>query len=165
MIYQILDALDNAKKLPQAHAHCDIPCKIYDPVSAQLAALSVVRLIDIMTEASAAEPEALQTQNTIARCVMRKEEEAERVKQEIRIIWGDYFKTPQIEAFPEIPGLTHEIMLKASDCKQNAARKDGEALVDLVNRFAEIFWTTKEIETIRHPCPYPPRLATIYPVL
>ena len=80
MIYQILDALDHAKKLPQAHAHCDIPCKIYDPVSAQLAALSVVRLIDIMTEASAAEPEALQTQNTIASCVMRKEEEAERVK-------------------------------------------------------------------------------------
>ena len=56
MIYQILNAIDNATKLPQAHAHCDIPCKIYDPVSVQLAALSVVRLIDIMTEALEAEP-------------------------------------------------------------------------------------------------------------
>ena len=32
------------------HAHCDIPCKIYDPAVAQIAALSVVRLMDIIAE-------------------------------------------------------------------------------------------------------------------
>ena len=165
MIYQILDALDNAKKLPQAHAHCDIPCKIYDPVSAQIAALSVVRLIDIMTEASAAEPEALQTQNTIARCVMRKEEEAERVKREIRIIWGDYFKTPHFKEYGEIDDLTYQIMQKASACKQGVHREDGHDLLNLINNFAEIFWHTKEVKTVRRICPYPPSLEIVYPSL
>ena len=36
-----------------AHAHCDIPCKIYDPSTAQIAALTVIRMIDIIEEAIA----------------------------------------------------------------------------------------------------------------
>ena len=35
-------------KVNKVHAHCDIPCKVYDPSIAQYAALSVVRLIDII---------------------------------------------------------------------------------------------------------------------
>ena len=31
-------------------AHCDIPCKIYDPAISQVAALSVVRLLDLIEE-------------------------------------------------------------------------------------------------------------------
>ena len=165
MIYQILNALDSAATLPQVHAHCDIPCKIYDPASAQLAALSVVRLMDIMMEASAAETGTLDTQNTIARCVMRKEEEAEKVKQEIRVIWGDYFKTPHFKEYGEIDDLTHQIMQKASACKQGIHRNDGHVLVNLINQFAEIFWHTKEIKTVRRICPYPPSLETVYPYL
>ena len=38
-------------KVNKVHAHCDIPCKVYDPSIAQYAALSVVRLIDIIEEA------------------------------------------------------------------------------------------------------------------
>ena len=31
-------------------AHCDIPCKVYDPYIAQYAALSVIRLQDLIAE-------------------------------------------------------------------------------------------------------------------
>ena len=165
MIYQILNALDNAAKLPQVHAHCDIPCKIYDPALAQIAALSVARLLDIMAEASAAKAGELETQNTIVRCVIRKEEEAEKVKQEIRIIWGDYFKTPHFKEYGEIDDLTHQIMQKASACKQSIHCNDGHDLVNLINQFAEIFWHTREIKTVRRICPYPPSLETVYPCL
>ena len=163
MMFRLLRALDTVSDIPTAHAHCDIPCKIYDPATAQIAALSVVRLMDIMGEAVGADPLSLDAQNTIARCILRKEEEAEKVKQEVRVIWGDYFKTPHIEAFPEIHDLTHRIMQKASACKQGTARAEGEALVELVNRFVEIFWETKDVKTARHPCPYPPNLPTVYP--
>ena len=166
MMFSLARALDAVTDIPTAGAHCDIPCKIYDPAVAQIAALSVVRLMDIMGEAAAgAETLSLDAQNTIARCVLRKEEEAEKVKQEVRVIWGDYFKTPQIDAFPEIHDLTHRIMQKASACKQGTTRADGEELVELVNRFAEIFWQTKDVKTERHGCPYPPNLPTVYPVL
>ena len=65
------------------------------------------------------------------------------LKKEIRVLWGDYFKTPHFDTFPEIHDLSHGIMQKASACKQGIQRKDGEELVNLVNRFAEIFWETK----------------------
>ena len=38
------------KDFQVAEAHCDIPCKIYDPAISQVAALSVIRLIDLLTK-------------------------------------------------------------------------------------------------------------------
>ena len=166
MVYKITNVLDTLLDIPTASAHCDIPCKIYDPSAAQVAAATIVRLIDIVNETLKAEDVmSLAGQNTIARCVMRKEEEAEKVKHEVRIIWGDYFKAPQFERFPEIHGLTHNIMMKASVCKQGVAREDGEALAELLNQFAEIFWATKDVKTARHNSPNLPNLPTVYPSL
>ena len=166
MIHAALQAFDRIATVPGASAHCDIPCRIYDPAPAQIAALSVVRLMDIMAEtADKADSPTLATHNTMARCVLRKEEEAERVKHEIRIIWGDYFKAPQFEKFPDVHELVHQIMLKGSACKQQVSRADGEALVELVNRFAEIYWATKDVKTERKTCPYPPSLEVVRPVL
>ena len=65
---------------------------------------------------------SLDYQNTIARCVVRKEEESEKVKHETRILWGDYFKKPLLEKYPEIHELCHSIMFKASFCKQEIDR-------------------------------------------
>ena len=39
-------------KTDEVFAHCDIPCKIYDPIVIQVAALSVVRILDIINETS-----------------------------------------------------------------------------------------------------------------
>ena len=166
MLHSLLQSLDAINPFPRAEAHCDIPCKIYDPSTALIAALSVVRLMDIMKEKSeGGDTTSLATQNSVARCVMRKEEEAEKVKHEIRIIWGDYFKAPQFEVFPDASSVVHKIMLLGGACKQGVNRADGEALVDAVNQFAEMFWATKGIKTIKKTCPYPPSLEVVYPVL
>ncbi len=166
MLYSVIKAFDRVAPVAEAEAHCDIPCKIYDPAVAQIAALSVVRMMDIMKEASEkTDADALTTANTLTRCVLQKEEEAEKVKKEIRVIWGDYFKAPQFEKHPNAHDLAHQIMLKASACKQGTSRADGEALVDLVNQFAAVFWDTKGVATERKTCPYPPSLEVVRPVL
>ena len=158
--------LDRVPGIEEAHAHCDIPCRIYDTAPALIAAVSVVRMMDILHEVAAkTDADPVSKQNTIARNVAMKEKEAEKVKHEVRIIWGDYFKAPQIEKYPEIHDLAHKIMLAGSACKQDVHRADGLKLVDLVNRFAEIYWATKDIKTVRKPCPYPPNLEVVYPVL
>ena len=36
--------------IKEVKAHCDIPCKIYDPATAQIAALSIIRLLDLIAE-------------------------------------------------------------------------------------------------------------------
>jgi len=166
MLHKIISATERFTKLTTAKAHCDVPCKIYDPAPALIAALSVVRMMDIMAEvADNKEADLLTQTNTLTRCVLQKEDEAEKVKKEIRIIWGDYFKAPQFEAHPTAQDLAHKIMLKASACKQGTSRADGEELVELVNQFAEIFWETKGVETTRKTSPYPPSMAVVYPVL
>ena len=164
LFHQALKYVDRYFCFPQVNAHCDIPCKIYDPAIATISALSVIRLIDIIIEEEAAENRgSTRSQNTIARCIQRKEEESERLKQEIRIIWGDYFKKPQIEKFPDIHQLAHEIMNMASATKQQVDREKACLLLEAVNRFSEIFWASKDTSTERKQAPYPPHLEIVRP--
>ena len=150
-------------QIKNAYAHCDIPCKIYDPAVSLVAALSVVRLTDILLEIG--DLNSLDNQSKLARVVAQKEDEAQKVKDEVNIIWGDYFKEPQLEAFPETHEIVHGIMRLGSKCKQEVSREAAEELLQELNRFADIFWKTKGIETQRVIAPYPPALPMIVPVL
>lgn len=147
----------------QVQAHCDIPCKIYDPATAQIATLSVIRLLDLIAEIGDSTSAADLAQ--LSRLTEQKETHAASVKHDITTIWGDYFKAPQIEAYPEVHELVHTIMQQASKCKQGIARENGENLLNSVNRFAEMFWATKGVETKSVIAPYPPALAVTQPVL
>jgi len=75
-------------KLDTVKAHCDVPCGIYDPSGAQIAALSVIRMLDLINAAEKGDDEAAYL-NNMARYIAVKEEEAIKCKEEIRIIWGD----------------------------------------------------------------------------
>lgn len=162
MLKNVLNKFD----IKTVSAHCDIPCKIYDPISAQLAAISVVRFIDILTEINASErPLSDEKAANVIRLVREKEIHAEKTKHEIRVIWGDYMKTPQFEKFPKIHEITHEIMMLGSKCKQSVERQHALDLLDKVNEFAEIFWQTKNVGVYRARAPYPPALEMVYPDL
>jgi nickel superoxide dismutase len=146
-------------------AHCDIPCKIYDPISAQIATLTMIRIVDLIQELDTSESASLENKAQFVRLVLQKEEHGLKVKEEIRVIWGDYFKTPQFEPFLEIHDLTHSIMLECSKSKQNLSKDSTLKLLQKVNRFAEIFWLSKNVKVFRQVCPYPPQQELIYPDL
>ena len=149
-------------KIKEAQAHCDIPCKIYDPVVIQIAALTVVRILDIIEEKKL-DTSKIDDVSELARLTLEKENQAKIVKDETRIIWGDYFKLPQIEVFPNVHDLVHSIMMQGSKCKQSLDRENATKLVDLVNDFSEIFWKTKDVPTVRVTAPYPPALEMVVP--
>ena len=165
MIHQLLSKLHAVSPFPAVSAHCDIPCKIYDPFSAQLAALSVIRFVDLLNELAEKETLTFADQAQMSRLVAEKETHAEKVKHEVRVIWGDYFKAPQFEQVPDVHHLVHSIMLKASACKQHISRQPAEELLVLVNQFAIAFWLTKGVETFTATCPYPPAEQVVYPKL
>ncbi len=151
-------------KIKNVKAHCDIPCAVYDPAVAQYAALSVLRFLDLIGEM----PENINSKKDLAhltRLVQQKEEHAIEVKDAVRTIWGDYFKEPQMEKFPEIHELSHSIMMTASKCKQDIDRQNGVDLLEKVNRFAEIFWATKDVKTETKKSLNPPHMDIIVPVL
>ena len=151
-------------RIKDVNAHCDIPCAVYDPAVAQYAALSVLRFLDLIGEM----PEKIDSKKDLAhltRLVEQKEEHAAEVKNAVRTIWGDYFKEPHMEKFPEIHSLAHSIMMTASKCKQDIDRQNGVDLIEQVNRFAEIFWATKEVDTETKTSLNPPNVKMIVPVL
>ncbi len=150
-------------QIKNAYAHCDIPCKIYDPAVSLVAALSVVRLTDILLEID--DLSSLDSQSKLARVVVQKEDEAQKVKDEVNIIWGDYFKEPQLEAFPETHEIVHGIMRLGSKCKQEVSREAAEELLRELNRFVDVFWKTKDIETKTVIAPYLPALSMVVPIL
>ena len=165
MSHSIVKALDSLFGFQTASAHCDIPCKIYDPSTAQIAVLSVIRFCDLITELGSKGDLSIADQAQLSRLVREKEIHAEKAKAEVRTIWGDYFKAPQFEQFPDIHSLVHPIMLAGSACKQHVDKEKAENLLKLVNEFAAAFWATKGVETFEATCPYPPAAQVVYPKL
>ena len=151
--------------IAEVSAHCDIPCKIYDPAAAQVAALTLIRMIDLIEEVGNKAPLNIHDQAQLVRLINEKEAHGLTVKQEVHIIWGDYFKQAQFDQVPDIHDLVHNIMLQTSKAKQGLQRADGLALLQLVNQFAEAFWTTKGVATYTAICPYLPSEAVVYPKL
>jgi nickel superoxide dismutase len=165
MIYNIIAKLDKKLNFQTVSGHCDIPCKIYDPIHAQIAALTIIRMVDLLEVLRAKPSLTLDEQAEFQRLVNQKEKHGLVVKEEINVIWGDYIKAPQLEKFPELHELAHKIMLAGSQAKQNIDRQKAMDLLALVNRFAEIFWATKQVATFTATCPYPPAEQLVYPNL
>ena len=152
-------------KINKVQAHCDIPCKVYDPSVIQYSTLSIVRFLDIINSEIKEASLSLGQNAQLSRLVAVKEQHAKEVKAEVATIWGDYFKEPQISKFPEVHELVHSIMQLASKCKQGLDRNDGVELLKKVNKFTEIFWATKDVKTEKFYAPYPPELVIVCPIL
>lgn len=148
-----------------AHAHCDVPCGIYDPISAQLAAVTVIRVFDLLADMAEHDTLSMADQAQLSRLVDQKEQHAEEVKHHVRVIWGDYFKADQIAKFPKVHALVHEIMMIGSKCKQTMDREHSIALLDKVNEFGAMFWESKGFAVRKVVAPYPPKVTLTAPVL
>ena len=135
------------------YAHCDVPCGIYDPHEAQIAALTVLRMNQLAAELKApAKPEEeTNLRAKLARYTATKEAHAERVKHEVRVIWGDYFTADMVKQNPEVPELVFKIMKQASRARQEYSMEAANDLLSSVQAFAEVFWKTKKVATRRVP--------------
>lgn len=132
----------------EVHAHCDVPCGIYDPHTAQLAAQTVLVMVQRIQglpvpgpTASAAEVQAYQ--NTIGRMVATKEEHAQKCKAELLILWSDYFKPPHLEMFPDLHTTFWNAAKLCSKNKQEVNLQAAQELVDTCNHIADIFQRSK----------------------
>ncbi len=129
-----------------AYAHCDVPCGIYDPKPAQIAAATVLKMVQKINDLPK-ESLTVEDRNAFVRMVWTKEEHARKCKEELLILWTDYFKSEHISLFPNL----HEIFWKAtklcSKNKQSVDVKAAEELVRMVNEIAEMFKKAEEVKT------------------
>jgi nickel superoxide dismutase len=164
-MYHLLRKLDHKVKLATVAAHWDIPCKIYEPISAQIAVLTMIRLVVLLNVLQEKSPFNLEENVQFIRLDAQKELHGSIVKEEIAVIWGDYIKDPQLEKYPELYRLVHNIIMESSKAKQNVDKALTLSLLAKVNRFADIFWQSKGQATFVAQCPYPPEQPLVYPML
>ncbi len=124
------------------HAHCDIPCGIYNPDAAQLAALTVETMVTKIRALPDQTSEA--SRNSFVRMVAVKEEHAERVKREVQIIWSDYFKPEHLALFPDLHTKVWNLLKLAGKNKQSVDAEAATQLEAAVKEFADMFWATKK---------------------
>ena len=130
--------------LETAEAHCDVPCGVYDPSTAQIAAKTVhaltKKIIDLPIPAPGEKPEELRAyKNTVTRMIMVKEEHARICKTEILILWTDYFKPQHLEMFPDLHNTFWNTAKLISYCKQNVDLAKAEELQTAVAKIADMF--------------------------
>ena len=109
-----------------AHAHCDIPCGIYDPAQARIEAESCYRIIE---KYHASDDEVFRT-----RAIAVKEERAELTKHHIDVLWHDYFKPEHVEKFPDLHDVCWNASKAASAVKQSVDLDAAQKLLDLIDR-------------------------------
>jgi nickel superoxide dismutase len=161
---KLFDTIRKRLQPEEVYAHCDVPCGIYDPHLAQVAAHTVVRMVDMMAETMADDKlSESEKRNKVVRLVNVKEEHAELAKHEVRIIWGDYFKEEHLKEFPDLHTLVWTIMKLGSKARQTVDTKVANDLLDNINTFAEIFWKTKGKANKKAKAPYPTEKEIVLP--
>lgn len=148
LISRGLRSLDRVAPPAAADAHCDIPCGIYDPHLMQIAALTVIRMNQLV---EGLQSEGAARENSFVRYIVVKEEHAELVKREARIIFGDYFKPEHVEKYPELRDTTWNILKLAGKNKQELNMQAAQELLGLTQKFAEFFWDSKGVKTRKQP--------------
>ena len=157
---RILRLVDKFFSPQVVYAHCDVPCGIYDPHEAQVAAHTVLRMTNMINDlkTSSSDPDFEERKriiSQISRLTKVKEDHCEIVKHQVRIIWGDYFKPDHLTKYKNLHELVFQVMKQASAARQNIDLVAAQDLLSSVQKFAEIFWDTKGRETVRVKSGYP----------
>ena len=120
------------------HAHCDLPCGVYDPAQARIEAESIKMIIQKVGENSDADFRT--------RAILIKEQRSELVKHHLWVLWTDYFKPPHFEKYPELHGLFNEAtkLAGASGAKGSLDADVAQKLLDKIAEIDKIFWATKQ---------------------
>ncbi|HWL91060.1 MAG TPA: superoxide dismutase, Ni [Actinomycetota bacterium] len=117
------------------HAHCDLPCGIYDPAQARIEAESV----------KACQEKYQGSDDAIFkdRAISIKEQRANLVKEHLWVLWTDYFKPEHLETYPQLHELFWNATKEAGNAKRSEDPAQGQKLLDAVDELSKIFWETK----------------------
>jgi len=121
-----------------AHAHCDLPCGVYDPAQARIEAESVRAICEKYQQND--DPEFR------ARALLIKEERSDLVKHHLWVLWTDYFKPPHFARYPQLHELFNEAT-KLAGAGATKGRTDvatADKLLAKIEDIGKIFWETKQ---------------------
>ncbi len=147
MLTQVICQIKNFFPAPEVHAHCDGPCGVYDPSSARITAEAVVsmtkKIKDLEVPSQDDKEAMIAYHNTLSRYIAIKEEQAQKTKEDLLILWTDYFKPVHLEKYPDLHDTFWKAAKLCSACKVEVSSQHANELMDAVHKIHNIFWETK----------------------
>ena len=146
--------------LPQniAYAHCDIPCGIYDPHQAQVAAHTIIRMTDLLGLIK--REDELKAEHDVSRVTHVKEEHSNILEHELSTLEDDYFKN-DFSKFPELEKLFSDAKTLGSKARTGIDMESARELLETVMQISEVFYKSKGLESHRVKAPYPTDLEIV----
>jgi nickel superoxide dismutase len=136
-----------------AYAHCDIPCGIYDPYVLQRAAHTIIRMTQLLGEVK--RDNETKAEHDIARMTHVKEEHVNLLEEELETLRNDYFKEEHFKAYPALNSVFVKTLKAASKARQEIDMEAAQEILAGTQEIAEIFFKTKNVESIRVKSVYP----------
>lgn len=121
------------------YAHCDVPCGIYETDTMTHAAATCLRMVekyDAIGEVADQDPTSM---NTAVRCIMTKEKHAQLCKDQLYLLWSDYFKPEHLKQFPELHELFWRATKQCGTVKRTMDADECRKLQELVHEVAHMF--------------------------
>ena len=125
------------------HAHCDLPCGVYDPAQARIEAESVKATQARYQDAENFKTAGETVEDYRTRALAIKEQRADLVKEHLWVLWTDYFKPEHLEKHPQLHDLFWRATKEAGAAKKSQDPEQGQRLLDSIDEIAKIFWETK----------------------
>src|SRR3954467_10931647 len=123
------------------HAHCDLPCGVYDPEQARIEAESCYKIVE---KYNASEDAGFRI-----RCIHIKEERADLVKHHLDVLWHDYFKPEHLEKVPNLHDLFWQASKQVSKVKASTDAADSQRLLELIDQVDAAWKATGGAEKTR----------------
>lgn len=147
MLNKALELIANKGEVKEVSAHCDGPCGVYDPSSIRIAAEAAVSMtkkilaLEVPDTSNAAAMASYL--NTVSRYVAIKEEQAQLAKDELLVLWTDYFKPHHLEAHPDLHTTFWQAAKLCSSVKVEVSSVHAGELMEAVENIHNLFWATK----------------------
>ncbi len=135
LLTSLLGIADRISAPTTAHAHCDLPCGVYDPAQARIEAQSVKAIMERYQQN--------QDPDYRTRCIVIKEERADLVKHHLWVLWTDYFKPEHLEKVPNLHDLFWRATKAAGDTKKTMDVAVADKLLGLIDEVDAAFKATK----------------------
>lgn len=117
------------------HAHCDLPCGVYDPLQAKIEAVSVHKILEKYAD--------LHDEDKW-RAVFIKEQRLELVKHHLWVLWTDYFKPEHLSDHPDLHDLFWRATKQAGSVKKSVDPAESRKLLDLIDEIDDVFKATRK---------------------
>lgn len=126
----------------EVSAHCDGPCGVYDPASARIAAEAVLSMTKKILALDPSDGSHA-TANSLSRYIAIKEEQAHIAKEELLVLWTDFFKPVHLEAHPDLHDKFWKAAKLCSAVKVEVSLEHAQELMAAIEDIHNVFWSVK----------------------